>query len=218
TIILRRLGVEVPSCDSTRLRAQPTLFTILSVGRLHAVKDHSFLLEACATLRQRGVNFLCLIAGKGPERQSLERQIVRLGLQREVKLLGHVPHAGLGVLYARADLVVLTSRSEGIPLTLMEAMAYGRPVLAPNITGIPELVEDGKTGFLYQPRSLSDFITRVEMIRKRSAALDPLCRAARQRVLTHFNREHSLFPKTLGRKFSLATMGARMAVAAKRPQ
>ena len=60
------------------------------------------------------------------------------------------------------DLVVLTSRSEGIPLVLMEAMAHGKTVLAPAITGIPELVKDGETGFLYRAGSLEDFIAKIQ--------------------------------------------------------
>jgi glycosyltransferase involved in cell wall biosynthesis len=73
---------------------------------------------------------------------------------------------------------VLTSRSEGIPLALMEAMAHGKIVLAPAITGIPELVIAGKTGFLYQPGSLDEFVDRLEFIRSLTgrslAALPPM--------------------------------------------
>jgi glycosyltransferase involved in cell wall biosynthesis len=64
-------------------------------------------------------------------------------------------------LYEGVDVVVLTSRSEGIPLVLMEAMAREKIVLAPAITGIPELVVAGKTGFLYAPGSLEDFVERL---------------------------------------------------------
>ena len=88
--------------------------------------------------------------------------------------------------------MVLTSRSEGIPLVLMEAMAHGKLVLAPAITGIPELVLDGKNGFLYRSGSLEDFAERVELIRNSLSALGPLGRAARQHVLQHFNRETNL--------------------------
>jgi len=85
--------------------------------------------------------------------------------------------------YDRADLVVLTSRSEGIPLVLMEAMARGRIVLAPAITGIPELVIAGKTGFLYEPGSLQDFVARLLFIRSlmhapEAAQLSPYTRSA----------------------------------------
>jgi len=98
----------------------------------------------------------------------------------------------LDVCYGAADVVVLTSRSEGIPLVLMEAMARGIPVLAPTITGIPELVLDGKNGFLYRPGSLEDFVARIELVQRSESALGPLGRAARQHVLQYFNREKNL--------------------------
>jgi len=90
------------------------------------------------------------------------------------------------------DLVVLTSRSEGVPLVLMEAMAHGKTVLAPAITGIPELVKHGETGFLYQSGSLDNFVAQIEVIRNSSSALPRLRRAARQHVLEHFDREKNL--------------------------
>jgi glycosyltransferase involved in cell wall biosynthesis len=90
------------------------------------------------------------------------------------------------------DLVVLTSRSEGIPLVLMEAMAHGKTVLAPAITGIPELVKDGETGFLYRAGSLEDFTAKIKSIGSSHAALPRLQRAARQHVREHFDREKNL--------------------------
>ena len=66
----------------------------------------------------------------------------------------------MDALYRHADVAVLTSRSEGIPLVLMEAMARGRIVLAPAITGVPELVIPGKTGFLYAAGTLKDLVPR----------------------------------------------------------
>jgi glycosyltransferase involved in cell wall biosynthesis len=74
----------------------------------------------------------------------------------------------------------------------MEAMARGKPVLAPAITGIPELVTDGKNGFLYSPGSLEDFVTRAMLIYESLATLGDLGRAARHQVLQHFNREKNL--------------------------
>jgi glycosyltransferase involved in cell wall biosynthesis len=109
-----------------------------------------------------------------------------------VKLLGHLGRQQLDAWYAMCDVVVLTSRSEGIPLVLMEAMAHGKTVLAPAITGIPELVQDGKTGFLYRAGALDDLVTKIQMIRSSPAALPHLRRAARQHVLEHFDREKNL--------------------------
>ena len=69
----------------------------------------------------------------------------------------------------------------------MEAMALSRPVLAPAITGLPELVVDGKTGFLYKPGSITSFVECVEFIRRSRSALGPICQAAREHVNSHFN-------------------------------
>ncbi len=74
----------------------------------------------------------------------------------------------------------------------MEAMAHSKTVLAPAITGIPELVKDGETGFLYRAGSLEDFVGKIETIHNSHSALPRLRRAARQHVLEHFDREKNL--------------------------
>jgi colanic acid/amylovoran biosynthesis glycosyltransferase len=164
-VILSRLGVEAAKrTQLLRPRTRKNCLKLLSAGRLHKVKDHVFLLRACAELLARGVPFECRVAGEGPERQELERLIQKLGLQRRVTLLGQVARERLDPLYEEADVLVLTSRSEGIPLVLMEAMARGTIVLAPAITGIPELVVTGETGFLYRPGSLDDCVAQLQLI------------------------------------------------------
>jgi colanic acid/amylovoran biosynthesis glycosyltransferase len=208
-VVIARLGVEVPEHVSFSVtNLQRDAFTILAVGRLHGVKDHAFLVRACAQLAANGVRCECLIAGAGPERRALELQIRRLGLEKRVTLLGHVAHEQMGSLYDRADFVVLTSRSEGIPLVLMEAMARGKIVLASAITGIPELVVAGKSGFLYEAGSLDDFLAKLLLIRSlmqkenradsrsrillASRRLDWMRHAARVQVHRNFNRRKNL--------------------------
>jgi colanic acid/amylovoran biosynthesis glycosyltransferase len=125
-VIVQRLGVDrilpwpttAHSVGSPRRR-----FCMLSIGRLHRVKDHRFLLQACAVLRDQGLDFLCWIIGEGPERPALERLIASSRLQGHVCLRGHLPRNELAGDYRYSDLVVLTSKSEGIPVVLMEAMA-----------------------------------------------------------------------------------------------
>jgi glycosyltransferase involved in cell wall biosynthesis len=193
-VVVQYLGVPVPTPASERSndRGQPSAFRLLTVGRLHPVKNHAFLLHACALLRDRGEAISCRVAGEGPERSRLEKLRAELGLLREVQFLGHVPREQLHAYYNAADVVVLTSRSEGIPLTLMEAMVRGAIVLAPTITGIPELVLDGQTGFLYRPGSLDDFVERIVWIRKTYSALGPIRQGARLQVLRSFNRDLNL--------------------------
>lgn len=188
-ILVARLGVDAPAVlalPPAKRRSQSDPFTLVAVGRLHAVKNHAFLVRACAHLRSLDVPVECFIAGEGQERRRLESMIRNAGLDDRITLLGHVEHEQMDSLYGRADVVVLTSESEGLPLVLMEAMARGRIVLAPAITGIPELVVRGKTGFLYQAGSMSDFVDRLlfihSLVRARSGPplnrFDPYARSA----------------------------------------
>lgn len=215
-VVVSRLGVALaPDARSfaPRVEARRSGLSLLAVGRLHPVKDHAFLVRACAQLQQRGVNFECSVAGDGPERRHLEALIRRQGLDSQVTLLGQVARNQMDSLYERADVVVLTSRSEGIPLVLMEAMAQRKIVLAPDITGIPELVIAGKTGFLYAAGSMEDFVDRLlfvhSLIQAESAVeqrrsdvhsfllsaarqLDWVRHAARLQVRHNFNRRTNL--------------------------
>jgi glycosyltransferase involved in cell wall biosynthesis len=207
-LVVSRMGVEVG--DGVHQNAANEIsrseWTLLSVGRLHAVKDHAFLVRACARLHEMGVEFSCSIAGDGPERHKLEALIRKYGIEDRLTLLGHVPREQMDSLYRRADVVVLTSRSEGIPLVLMEAMARGKVVVAPAITGIPELVSAGHTGFLYASGSLDDFVSRILFIRSlmqarcksephflsANSALDWIRHAAQVQVRHNFNRKKNL--------------------------
>jgi glycosyltransferase involved in cell wall biosynthesis len=198
-IIVQRLGVDrVLSWPTPALAAEAEVeakhrrFCLLSVGRLHRVKDYRFLIQACAALRDQGLDFLCWIVGEGPERPALESQIATLGLQGRVYLIGHVPRTDLPGYYRYADLVVTTSKSEGVPVVLMEAMAHEKLVLAPAITGIPELVEHQRTGFLYQPGSLPDFIGAVSWIQANKASLAGIQRAAAASIAASYNRQRNL--------------------------
>jgi glycosyltransferase involved in cell wall biosynthesis len=193
-VVVQRLGVDrvlswrgsVPSAEADHR------FCLLAVGRLHRVKDYRFLIEACAALRDQGLDFLCWIVGEGPERTALERQIATRGLEGQVRLIGHVPRTALRSYYRYADLVVMTSKSEGIPVVLMEAMSHAKLVLAPAITGIPELVEHRRTGFLYQPASLPDFVSAVKWIHGHRASLSEIQHAAAATIAASFNRQRNL--------------------------
>ena len=191
-VIVQRLGVDIPYEIVAPPRTVPTKFALLAVGRLHPVKDHAFLLSACSELKKRGLLFTCRIAGEGPERCRLENLIKAYGLENEVRLLGHLSPDELAEEYQNADVVVLTSRSEGIPLVLMEAMARGRIVLAPDITGIPELVTDGRTGFLYSAGSSIHFVALIKAISSVTHMLGHVRQAARQHVQQKFNRRKNL--------------------------
>jgi glycosyltransferase involved in cell wall biosynthesis len=112
---------------------------LLSVGRLVPVKGLDVLLAACARLRDAGLAFRLNILGDGPLRGALQAQAAALGLAGAVTFAGAVRHEELPDWYRAADMVVLASRSEGIPNVLREALACGTPFVASRVGGIPEL-------------------------------------------------------------------------------
>jgi len=154
--------------DRTAANGQPHKETILTLGNLIPQKGTWDLLEALSapTLKQKG--YRIVIAGDGPLKGELMRQASSLGV--EAQFLGAVDNREVLRLYREADLFVLpcaTGRDghhDGIPVVLMEAMACGVPVISTRLSGIPELIEDGKSGILVpekDPRGLSGAIGRL---------------------------------------------------------
>lgn len=136
--------------DQADLRGQlgigPGDLLVLMVARLDYLKDHGTALRTIQRLAAQAPRVRLLLAGEGPERGGIEAQIEELKLGNQVRLLGlrnDIPQ-----LVRAADLFLLTSISEGIPLTVIEAMATSLPVVATKVGGLPEVVEDGITGFL----------------------------------------------------------------------
>jgi glycosyltransferase involved in cell wall biosynthesis len=133
---------------------------IVSVGRLAAPKDFSTLLAALALLPAGRARLTVL--GDGPLRPALEEQVAELGLAGDVVLAGEA--ADVRPYLDRADLFVLSSTSEGMPISVLEAMAAGLPVVASAVGGLHEIVVDGATGFLVppsQPQALADALGRL---------------------------------------------------------
>jgi colanic acid/amylovoran biosynthesis glycosyltransferase len=140
----------------------PEIFTFLAVGRLTWEKSYPDLIETCRILKEKNLIFKCVVVGEGDERQKLEQLIKQHNLEKEIKLVGLVLQENIQTYYEQAHLFVLSSVTEGIPVVLMEAMSKGLPVVATNITGIPELVLHEKTGFLVPVNQPQSFATAIE--------------------------------------------------------
>lgn len=126
--------------------AQPAQPTLLCIGRLCAEKGHLILLDAFAALKRPDLRLV--LAGDGEFRDLVDARIRALGLQEQVRVTGWIGSDEVRRLIGEATLVVQPSLMEGLPVVLMEALAQGRPVVSTFIAGIPELVEDGRTGWL----------------------------------------------------------------------
>jgi glycosyltransferase involved in cell wall biosynthesis len=114
---------------------------LVCVGRLVEVKGHTYLIQACKNLADRGLDFRCYVLGDGPLRASLQKQIDQAGLAHRIELRGSQSSTELSEWYRAADLSILPSLSEGIPNVLLESIACGTPFVASNVGGIPEIAD-----------------------------------------------------------------------------
>lgn len=158
---ISRLGVNPQVFAPQALPAESREFSLLCVGRLTPAKGQHLLLEAIAALRDAGEAVRLHLAGDGPDRASLERHVAALDIGDRVQFHGALNHDEVRLLYAKSDAFVLPSFAEGIPVVLMEAMAAGLPCVSTRIAGIPELIEDGRSGFLTSPSSLEELTARL---------------------------------------------------------
>jgi glycosyltransferase involved in cell wall biosynthesis len=175
---------------------------ILAVGRLKAPKDFPTLIRALGDLRPD--SFEAVIVGDGPDRPRLEEEIETLGLTGPVRLAGE--RRDVPELLAAADVFVLPSVSEGLPVSVLEAMAAGLPVVASRVGGVPEQVSDGQTGLLVEPgdpnalaAALARLIAEPSLRRRLGAA--GRARAEQAFDLDPFRRAHvELYSRELARR------------------
>lgn len=180
--------VDVTAVDIEEALAAPGTSPWLAVlGRLEPVKGQSYLLECLALLRERQTDFRCVLIGEGPDRNTLARRIVELGLQDRVFLAGF--QAQVPEWLAAVDVLVIPSRWEGLPMALLEAMALAKPVVAHTVGGIPDVVRDGQEGLLVppnHPRAMVDALQRmlVDADFRRAAGARAL-----ERVTAHYSAQ-----------------------------
>jgi glycosyltransferase involved in cell wall biosynthesis len=126
-------------------------FLMVCVANLRAPKNHRLLIQAAAEIMKERPDAILLLAGDGPLRKEIVNDIRRRGIGDHVRVLGSVPHARR--LVAAADLLVLSSHYEGLPVVIMEALAAGVPVVSTKVGGIPDVVTSGVNGILTEPGS-----------------------------------------------------------------
>jgi glycosyltransferase involved in cell wall biosynthesis len=182
TTVVIRNGIDAAARPARQETHPPR---IVAVGRLQAPKDPLSLVRALAKLRGR--HFHALIVGDGPDRPAVEAELRRLELTEAVDLTGE--REDVAEILAASAVFVLSSRSEAFPMSVLEAMAAGLPVVATRVGGLPELVVEGETGLLVpagDPEELAAAIARLlddPDLRERFGS------AGRARVETHFGLE-----------------------------
>jgi len=189
-------GVELPprAAPAGRFRAElgvgGDVPLVLSVGRFHEQKDQETLLRAWRIVAGSHPDALLAIVGSGGLAGRLRELAAADGTSRSIRLVG--PRAALAEAYVDADVFALSSRWEGLPYVILEAMAYGLPVASTNVDGIPEAVVDGVSGVLVPPRDPVALGRALEGLLSDPALRRRLGEAGRERVAGQFSLDRMI--------------------------
>lgn len=178
----------LPSLDQAAAWAAGP-FTVALLGRLSWEKNHGMLLRALQQVRARGLPVRAVLAGEGPERAAIEAQVKAMGLEGVVEMPGY---ANVASLLPSVHALVLCSRIENLPLSLLEAMAWARPVVATRVGGIPDLVADGETGYLVPDDDAVALAAKLQYLAENPLLARRLGEAGRRRVETEFSLARSV--------------------------
>ena len=188
-----RLGIELGERihpDRTRAEARRRLgvaedrFLVGWVGRMTPVKRVPDVLEGFRLLREQGVDAMLCLVGDGPDREEIEQQAHSLGVIRHCLFVGY--QDDVGSWYESFDVLVLPSANEGTPVVAIEALAAGCPVVATRVGGVPDVVEDGVTGFLVEPRDTEALADRLERLARDPELRRKLGGTGRERVPSRY--------------------------------
>ncbi|MDR3673845.1 MAG: glycosyltransferase family 4 protein [Acidobacteriota bacterium] len=179
-------GLPIPSGNLPALHRRATSEIVIgTAGRLVELKGIEYLVRAAAALRSEFPALRVEIAGSGPQRGKLEEAVVRVGLKEQVRFLGWIDD--ISSVLPRWDVFVMPSLEEGFPIAALDAMAAGLPVVATSVGGVPELLEDGKSGWLVPSRDVEALASRLHLLIGNPELRRSMGTAGYARVRDHFS-------------------------------
>ena len=202
-----RLGVDPAQFSYSARQAGTSAVELLCVGRLSPAKGQILLVEACALLRDAGLDFSLTMVGDGPDRARIEQAIARLRLSAQIRLTGSLNQEEVRAHFARADIFVLPSLAEGIPVVLMEAMSSGVPCVSTPVNGIPELIQHDRTGLLATPGDVDSLAAQLKRLMLEPDLRRALAEAAYAKVLADFDLNRNV-ARLSSRFMNFSTAGA----------
>jgi glycosyltransferase involved in cell wall biosynthesis len=168
---------------------EPHATVLTHVGRFAPPKNHALLVEAFAQVRSDAPLYLLLVGG-GELENAVREQVAALGLQERVRFLG--VRADVADILRASDVFVLSSRWEGNPMSVMEAMAAGLPVVSTAVGGVPELVRDRETGLLVPSEDAGALAQALQALVDDPAQRQAMGAAARRHAVAHFDIRHTV--------------------------
>lgn len=153
------------------------------LGRLSSEKNIHMFVRALAMVRARGAECRAVIAGDGPLRRAIESEVCAAGLQDAVSMPGYMETERF---FSETDLLVMCSKIENLPYSVLEAMARGKPVIATRVGGLPDLIEYGRTGYLVEPNAADALADRMSELAQDPEKAARLGAAGRERLEKEF--------------------------------
>jgi colanic acid/amylovoran biosynthesis glycosyltransferase len=205
-------GVQLEDYENRSENPSDKIFQILNIGSLQPYKGQKYLIYACAKLIQDGIPIHCSIIGGGELFTELSAQINLLGLESTVELMGARTQDEIAKLLPKADcyvqpsIVTANGKMEGIPVSLMEAMACSVPVIATSISGVPELVQDQVTGLLVPPDNVDALVLAIKSIYKDTLSRKRMTKRGRELVKQQFSLSKNVIELSELLKTSLETL------------
>ncbi|MFX1519270.1 MAG: glycosyltransferase family 4 protein [Promethearchaeota archaeon] len=175
---------------------------VLFVGRINQRKGVDYLIDAIPKVLHSVKNIRFLLVGSG-NTTFYKRRARELGIEQYINFVGHVSHKDVNKYYASADIFILPSLYEGMPFVVLEAMAAGKPVISTNIAGIPDIINNGHTGFLIDPKDVNAIAKYIIMLTKNEKLRKNVGNNGKEHVKKFFNIENvskrllSVFEQTI---------------------
>ena len=206
-LIINYCGIDtsqfspLSTADPEIEKSQRRPLRLLSAARLVEKKGFKYLISACKSLMEKGVNFECVIAGDGPLLNQLEEQIIQHNLADRISLTGlpllqeDIPDfMRSGDIYCLPCVWASDGDVDGLPQMLMEAMACGVPVISTRLVGITDLIDDGETGLLAEPNDTQDLAEKIERLISDKSLRNRFASSGREKVESQFDLSNCLEP------------------------
>jgi glycosyltransferase involved in cell wall biosynthesis len=189
-----RLGIDLDrriaegTADGASLRrlfgVPDGTFVVGWIGRMTAIKHLPDVLAAFAALRARGIDATLCLVGDGPDREAVEERAHMLGIARHTLFVGY--QRDVAPYYGLFDVLLLPSGNEGTPVVAIESLAAGTPVVATDVGGVPDVVENGRSGFLTRVGDINGIVDALERLARDPDLRDELGQAGRERTIPRY--------------------------------
>jgi glycosyltransferase involved in cell wall biosynthesis len=179
-------NIDKFECKDVPLKFDIHFDYIIFVGQLHPRKGIHFLIEA-----MKEIDHLCVIVGDGPQKEYLKKRVTEYGL-KNIIFTGSVSRKDLICLYNKAKIFVLPSTAEALPLTILEAMSAGLPVISTNVGAIPEIIKNNSNGLIIEPYNIKDLRNSINKLLEYENKIKEMSKKNKEKASKELDWDHNI--------------------------